>query len=246
VSSSGGDVGGPRGQVDRGWLALRDRENLTYLELSQRCGIRANALAHWAWRLRQERSPKPEAPSFVELVTTPAPANESASRSTPSSPPPAGSSRAATPRTYTPPPGIGLHVLARPSGHQTFANCRPVGAVEAEPLGRTLTGIAAQSARCAASVLTTLRHPVRDLPRLLRAPPRPDPVHERSRRRSRARRVSDRERAGEPSSAVTGIERWERASRPSGRSSPACRTLGHGLPSCRCSRSDRSRSSTRL
>jgi len=68
-----------RAEVER-WLALRDRESLTYLELSQRCGIRANTLAHWAWRLRQERSTQPEGPSFVELVTASAPANESNSR----------------------------------------------------------------------------------------------------------------------------------------------------------------------
>jgi len=53
------------------WLALRDRENLTYLELSQRSGIRANTLAHWAWRLRREQSVRYEAPPFVEIVPTP-------------------------------------------------------------------------------------------------------------------------------------------------------------------------------
>ncbi len=68
-----------RAEVER-WLALRDRESLTYLELSQRSGIPANTLAHWAWRLRRERSTQPEGPSFVELVTTGAPANESTAR----------------------------------------------------------------------------------------------------------------------------------------------------------------------
>lgn len=56
-----------RAEVEH-WLALRDRENLTYLELSRRSGIRANTLAHWAWRLRRERSPRTDAPPFVELV----------------------------------------------------------------------------------------------------------------------------------------------------------------------------------
>ena len=56
-----------RAEVEH-WLALRDRENLTYLELSRRSGIRANTLAHWAWRLRRERSPRSDAPPFVELV----------------------------------------------------------------------------------------------------------------------------------------------------------------------------------
>jgi len=38
----------------RGWLALREREGLTYAQLAARCGINASTLAHWAWRLRRE------------------------------------------------------------------------------------------------------------------------------------------------------------------------------------------------
>lgn len=53
-----------------GWLALRDREHLTYLELSQRCGIRANTLAHWAWRLRRERPLRAEQQPFVEIIAS--------------------------------------------------------------------------------------------------------------------------------------------------------------------------------
>ncbi|MBL8861277.1 MAG: hypothetical protein JNK02_04615 [Planctomycetes bacterium] len=68
-----------RTEVER-WLALRDREHLTYLELSQRSGIPANTLTHWAWRLRRERLVQPAAPAFVELVQTASPPNESGSR----------------------------------------------------------------------------------------------------------------------------------------------------------------------
>ncbi len=53
------------------WLSLRDREGLTYRELSARSGIPANTLTHWAWRLRRkERSARKCAP-FVELVPSP-------------------------------------------------------------------------------------------------------------------------------------------------------------------------------
>lgn len=48
------------------WLDLREREGLTYRELSRRSGIPANTLTHWAWRLRKESRPEPRA--FVELV----------------------------------------------------------------------------------------------------------------------------------------------------------------------------------
>jgi hypothetical protein len=70
---------GRRAEVER-WLALRDREHLTYLELSQRSGIPANTLTHWAWRLRRERSAQHAAPAFVELVPTAAPAHDPTSR----------------------------------------------------------------------------------------------------------------------------------------------------------------------
>jgi len=36
------------------WLAVREREHLTYRELSQRSGIPRNTIAYWAWRLRRE------------------------------------------------------------------------------------------------------------------------------------------------------------------------------------------------
>jgi hypothetical protein len=62
------------------WLALRDREHLTYRELSQRSGIPANTLAHWAWRLRREQATLPAESAFVELVATAAPAHRSGSR----------------------------------------------------------------------------------------------------------------------------------------------------------------------
>jgi hypothetical protein len=70
---------GRRAEVER-WLALRDRERLTYLELSRRSGIPANTLAHWTWRLRRESAAQPAAPAFVELVSTAAPAQEPCSR----------------------------------------------------------------------------------------------------------------------------------------------------------------------
>lgn len=68
-----------RTEVER-WLALRDREGLTYRELSQRSSIPANTLTDWAWRLRRERSPQSERPPLVELVATAALANASTSR----------------------------------------------------------------------------------------------------------------------------------------------------------------------
>jgi transcriptional regulator with XRE-family HTH domain len=52
------------------WLAVREREGLTYRELAQRSGIRAGTLGHWAWRLRRERAEVPKrGRGFVELVT---------------------------------------------------------------------------------------------------------------------------------------------------------------------------------
>lgn len=56
-----------RREVQR-WLALRDREGLTYRDLSARSGLPANTLAHWAWRLRREERSTRESAPFVELV----------------------------------------------------------------------------------------------------------------------------------------------------------------------------------
>lgn len=50
------------------WLSLRDREGLTYRELSARSGIPANTLTHWAWRLRREARSARKCTPFVELV----------------------------------------------------------------------------------------------------------------------------------------------------------------------------------
>ena len=43
-------------------LALRDREGLTFRELSARCGVPAATLNWWSWRLRREAQP-----AFTEL-----------------------------------------------------------------------------------------------------------------------------------------------------------------------------------
>ena len=65
---------GRRDEVQH-WLALREREHLTYRELSQRCGIPRNTLAHWAWRLRHEGAEDPPSePAFVELSASLPPA----------------------------------------------------------------------------------------------------------------------------------------------------------------------------
>ena len=58
-----------RRQVVRRWLRLREREGLTYVQLSARSGIPANTLAHWAWKLRRQ-VPKASTAGveFVELV----------------------------------------------------------------------------------------------------------------------------------------------------------------------------------
>jgi transposase-like protein len=66
----------------RRWLAEREREGLTYRELSQRAGVAANTLAHWAWRLRRgEGKPTASAaPNFVELVPSAAPSDTPGSR----------------------------------------------------------------------------------------------------------------------------------------------------------------------
>jgi hypothetical protein len=58
-----------RRQQIQGWLSLRDREGLTYRELSERVGVPANTLAHWSWRLRHEEPTAPSSePEFVELI----------------------------------------------------------------------------------------------------------------------------------------------------------------------------------
>ena len=58
------------------WLALRDREGLTYRELASRSGIPANTLAGWAWRSRRADRRGSE-PKFVELACrTPSPSRD--------------------------------------------------------------------------------------------------------------------------------------------------------------------------
>jgi transposase len=53
----------------REWLAVREREGLTYKALSARVGVPVTTLAHWAWRLRREAAQEPGTPTeFVELV----------------------------------------------------------------------------------------------------------------------------------------------------------------------------------
>lgn len=60
-----------REQVRR-WLAKRDREGLTYRELSVRVGVPANTLCQWAWRFRHESvQPAAEEPAFVQLTSAP-------------------------------------------------------------------------------------------------------------------------------------------------------------------------------
>jgi hypothetical protein len=58
-----------------GWLARRDRDGLTFRELSEATGEPIGTLASWAWKLRQEVSgSKPRGrriPGFVELVAEP-------------------------------------------------------------------------------------------------------------------------------------------------------------------------------
>ena len=62
-----------RRQVQR-WLAIRERDGLTYRELSQRVGVSANALAQWAWRLRRDAAESSRAgPEFVELIPSATP-----------------------------------------------------------------------------------------------------------------------------------------------------------------------------
>lgn len=69
-----------RRQFVRRWLALREREGLTYLQLSARSGIPANTLAHWAWKLRKEAAEPAADVEFVELVPSHRPGDAPASR----------------------------------------------------------------------------------------------------------------------------------------------------------------------
>ncbi len=53
------------------WLAVREREGLTFRELARRSGICAGTLGHWAWRLRREGvEGRKREHGFVELVAT--------------------------------------------------------------------------------------------------------------------------------------------------------------------------------
>lgn len=56
----------------RRWLALREREGLTYSQLAARSGVNASTLAHWAWRLRREQEAL-KGDGFVELIPADAP-----------------------------------------------------------------------------------------------------------------------------------------------------------------------------
>ncbi|MEZ5964541.1 MAG: helix-turn-helix transcriptional regulator [Planctomycetota bacterium] len=49
-------------------LALRDREGLSYAELSRRTGVRPATLSWWSWRQRKERCSKDR---FVEAAVAP-------------------------------------------------------------------------------------------------------------------------------------------------------------------------------
>ena len=46
-------------------LAQRERQGLTYRDLSVRCGVPAHTLSWWAWKLRWEASGS--TPAFVEV-----------------------------------------------------------------------------------------------------------------------------------------------------------------------------------
>jgi len=63
------------------WLAIRERDGLTYRELSRRVGVPANTLAHWAWRLRRDAADRPSGGSkFIELIDPSAPHDTPSSR----------------------------------------------------------------------------------------------------------------------------------------------------------------------
>lgn len=66
-------------------------------------------------------------------------------------------------------PGVAVREFPLAAGHGfadylLFVDGRPVGAVEAKPVGHTLAGVETQSAKYADGVPTTLRAPVRPLP----------------------------------------------------------------------------------
>lgn len=65
-----------RREIER-WLALREREGLTFRELAWRSGISAGTLGHWAWRLRREARRER---GFVELVPSSPPPSAASSR----------------------------------------------------------------------------------------------------------------------------------------------------------------------
>lgn len=50
------------------WLALREREGLTYAELSERCGLAASTLSWWSWRFRREGSSHSRGFTELEVV----------------------------------------------------------------------------------------------------------------------------------------------------------------------------------
>ena len=52
-------------------LAMREREGLTYQELSERCGLAAATLSWWSWRLRRESRS-----GFAEVVVQEGPGSE--------------------------------------------------------------------------------------------------------------------------------------------------------------------------
>jgi len=67
-----------RAEIQR-WLERRDRQGLTFRELSAESGVPVGTLAFWAWKLRQERGDGRRKPSsgseptraaFVELLPT--------------------------------------------------------------------------------------------------------------------------------------------------------------------------------
>jgi len=53
-----------RGEIAR-LLAQRERQGLTYRELSERSGVAAHTLSWWAWKLRREAAES--TPAFVEV-----------------------------------------------------------------------------------------------------------------------------------------------------------------------------------
>lgn len=59
----------------RRWLEQRERERLTFRQLSERTGVPLGTLACWAWKLRREGAPRPSRrpgdARFVELVAAP-------------------------------------------------------------------------------------------------------------------------------------------------------------------------------